>query len=149
MRSNSAPSASRETGFTLLEVMVAFSIAALAIALLYNGATGGLNATATATKSHEALSLARSHMAAIGKGEAILPQETSGTDGDGYSWHLRIREIGSRQMALSDSDTANDTKPTNAVLYDVQVKESWEVAGRSHEISLETHRFDLRSAEGG
>ena len=38
----------REAGFTLLEVMVAFIIAALAITLLYNGATGGLNATETA-----------------------------------------------------------------------------------------------------
>jgi hypothetical protein len=126
--------------------MVAFVIAALAIALLYNGATGGLNATATATKSEEALALARSHMAAIGKGEAIAPQETSGVDGDGYSWHLRIRPIGQRQMTLSDSDTANDTKPTNAVLYDVQVRESWEVAGRTHDISLETRRFDMRTA---
>lgn len=135
-----------ESGFTLLEVMVAFVIAALAIALLYNGATGGLNATATATKSEEALALARSHMAAIGKGEAIAPQETSGVDGDGYSWHLRIRPIGQRQMTLSDSDTANDTKPTNAVLYDVQVRESWEVAGRTHDISLETRRFDMRTA---
>jgi general secretion pathway protein I len=149
MKGSATGEAAHEAGFTLLEVMVAFSIAALAIALLYNGATGGLNATATAAKSQEALSLARSHLAAIGKGEAIAPQETSGTDGDGYSWHLRIREIGSRQMALSDSDTANDTKPTNAILYDVQVRESWEVAGRSHDISLETHRVDLRSAAGG
>jgi hypothetical protein len=85
-------------------------------------------------------------MAAIGKGEAIAPQETSGVDGDGYSWHLRIRPIGQRQMTLSDSDTANDTKPTNAVLYDVQVRESWEVAGRTHDISLETRRFDMRTA---
>jgi general secretion pathway protein I len=144
MRPEPAPAS--DAGFTLLEVMVAFVIAALAIALLYNGATGGLNATATATKSEEALALARSHMAAIGKGEAIAPQETSGVDGDGYSWHLRIRPIGQRQMTLSDSDTANDTKPTNAVLYDVQVRESWEVAGRTHDISLETRRFDMRTA---
>ena len=148
MRPDTTVASQHEDGFTLLEVMVAFAIAALAITLLYDGATGGLNATATATKSQEALMLARSHMAAIGRGESIAPQETSGTDGDGYSWHLRIRQLGQREMTLSDSDQANDTKPTNAVLYDVQVRESWEVAGRSHEISLETRRFDLRTAEG-
>jgi hypothetical protein len=35
------------------------------------------------------------------------------------------------------------------VLYDVQVRESWEVAGRTHEISLQTRRFDMRTAGGG
>jgi general secretion pathway protein I len=143
------PQAGNDAGFTLLEVMVAFAISALAIALLYNGATGGLNATATATRSEEALALARSHLAAIGRGEAILAQETSGTDGDGYSWHLRIRQLGQREMTLSDSDSANDTKPTNAVLFDVQVRESWEVAGRTHEISLESRRLDMRTVDGG
>jgi general secretion pathway protein I len=146
MRLEPAPHAAGDAGFTLLEVMVAFAISALAIALLYNGATGGLNATATATKSEEALALARSHLAAIGRGEAISQQETSGTDGDGYSWHLRVRQLGQREMTLTDSDQANDTKPTSAVLFDVKVGESWVVAGRTHEITLETHRFDMKTA---
>ena len=140
------PDAPADSGFTLLEVMVAFAIAALAIALLYSGATGGLAATATAEKSQEALTLARSHMAAIGRGSAITPQETDGPDGEGFSWRLRIRQIGSREMTLTDSDRANDTKPTSAVLYDIEVDESWEDAGRTHTLSLRTHRFDMRTA---
>jgi general secretion pathway protein I len=137
-----------EAGFTLLEVMVAFVIAALAITLLYSGATGGLSATETAGKTQEALALARSHIAAVGRGEAISKQETSGVDGDGYSWLLRIRSVASRELTLSDSDRANDTKPTSAILYDIAVTESWTEAGHPHGLTLETRRFEVRAAEG-
>jgi general secretion pathway protein I len=138
----------REAGFTLLEVMVAFIIAALAITLLYNGATGGLNATETAARTQEAVALARSHITAVGRGEAISRQETSGVDGDGYEWHLHVLSVGSRELTLSDSDRANDTKPTKAILYDIAVTESWTEAGHPHAVTLQTRRFEVRS-EGG
>ena len=138
----------REAGFTLLEVMVAFIIAALAITLLYNGATGGLNATETAARTQEAVALARSHITAVGRGEAIARQETSGVDGDGYEWHLHVLSVGSRELTLSDSDRANDTKPTKAILYDIAVTESWTEAGHPHAVTLQTRRFEVRS-EGG
>ena len=138
----------REAGFTLLEVMVAFIIAALAITLLYNGATGGLNATETAARTEEALALARSHITAVGRGEAISRQESSGVDGDGYEWHLHIQSVASRELTLSDSDRANDTKPTKAILYDIALTESWTEAGHPHAVTLQTRRFEVRS-EGG
>jgi general secretion pathway protein I len=139
----------RDQGFTLLEVIVAFAICALAVGVLYQGATGGLLATGSAAKSVEAISLARSHLAAIGHGDAIAQQDSSGTDGDGFDWHLHIRPIATRQMNLSDSDRANDTKDTSAVLYDIAVTESWTVSGHTRQVTIETHRFDLRTAEGG
>jgi general secretion pathway protein I len=137
-----------DAGFTLLEVMVAFIIAALAITLLYNGATGGLNASETASRTQEAVALARSHLAAIGRGEAISRQESSGVDGDGYAYHLHIAPAASRELTLSDTDRANDTKPTKAVLYDIAVTESWSEAGHKHAITLQTRRFEVRT-EGG
>jgi len=137
-----------EAGFTLLEVMIAFVIAALALSLLYQGATGGLRATAAATRTEEAISLAKSHLAAIGRGEGIAQQESSGVDGDGFEWRLHVQPIGTRQLSLSDSDRANDAKPTAAVLFDVKVTESWEDAGHQHQVSLQTHRLDVHSSEG-
>jgi general secretion pathway protein I len=138
-----------DAGFTLLEVIVAFVISALAVALLYQGTTGGLAATASASRTNEAVLLARSHLAAIGHGDAIAQQDSSGVDGDGYSWHLHIKPIASREMNLSDSDRANDTKPTNAVLYDILVTETWQDGPRTRMVSLGTRRFDLRTASGG
>jgi general secretion pathway protein I len=138
-----------DAGFTLLEVIVAFAISALAVGVLYEGASGGLMATGSAAKTVEALSLAKSHLAAIGHGDGIAQQESSGTDGDGFDWHLHIRPLASRQMNLSDSDRANDTKETAAVLYDVLVTESWTEGGHTHQVAIGTHRLDMRTADGG
>ncbi len=135
-------------GFTLLEVMIAFVIAALAIGALFGGTVAGLDATSVAARYDEAVSLARSHLAAIGHGDAIKPQQTSGADGEGFTWHLAIREAGSRQLQLSDQDRANDIKPTRAVIYDVRVTESWKAGGRERQVAITTRRLDVRAAEG-
>ena len=137
-----------DRGFTLLEVLIAFVIAALAMGALFSGTVSGLDATAVAARYDEAISLAKSHLAPIGRGSAIAPQETSGADGEGFTWHLRIREAASRQLVLSDQDRANDVKPSRAVLYDIVVTESWKAGGRTRQVSLATRRFDVRAAEG-
>jgi general secretion pathway protein I len=139
----------RSAGFTLLEVLVAFVIAALAMAALYSGTVGGLDATAVAAKYDEAISLARSHLAALGHGEAIAMQERSGAEGEGFTWHLRIRRHGSRTLTLSDQDRANDIKPARAVLYDIIVTESWKAGGRERQVTLATRRFDVLQDQGG
>jgi general secretion pathway protein I len=136
-----------EAGFTLIEVMIAFVIAALAISLMYQGATGGLSASASAARTEEAISLAKSHLAVIGRGQGIAQQESSGVDGGGFAFHLHVAPIGTRQLTLTDSDRANDTKPTAAVLYDVLVTESWKDAGRTRQVTLGTHRLNVQTAD--
>jgi general secretion pathway protein I len=144
MRPDPAPA---EGGFTLLEVMIAFVIAAFAMSLLYQGATGGLAASASAARTEEAISLAKSHLAVIGRGQGIARQESSGVDGGGFEFHLHVAPIGTRQLSLSDSDRANDTKPTAAILYDVLVTESWTVAGHTHQVALGTHRLSVQTVD--
>lgn len=134
----------RQAGFTLLEVVVSFAIAALAIGVLYQGVGGGLQATATAARTSEALSLARSHLAALGRGQAVLVQDTSGPEGAGFTWHLRVRPLGTRQIALTESDQATDTRPTSAVLYEAIVTETWEEAGHPHSVVLTTRLVDTK-----
>jgi general secretion pathway protein I len=143
-----AARACRQDGFTLLEVLIAFVLAALAMGALYGGTAAGLDATSVSAKYDEAVSLARSHLAGIGRGEAIARQQTSGADGEGFTWHLHIREAGTRQLQLSDQDRANDVKPSLAVLYDIQVTESWKAGGRERQVTLATRRLDVRTAEG-
>lgn len=136
-----------DLGFTLLEVLIAFVIAALAIGVLYGGTVTGLDATAVSAKYDEAVSLARSHLDPIGHGAAIALQDTSGADGETFTWHLRIREAGRRPLHLSDQDKANDIKPATAVLYDVVVTESWKVGGQQRQVTLATRRVDVKAAE--
>jgi len=138
-----------DRGFTLLEVLIAFVVAALAIGVLYGGTVTGLDATAISARYDEAVSLARSHLDPIGHGAAIALQETSGADGDGFTWHLRIRQAGSRALQLSDQDRSNDIKPASAVLFDIVVTESWKVGGQERHVTLATRRLDVKSSGGG
>jgi len=55
---------SLQGGFTLLEVLIAFAIVAIALAALIKGAGFGFNAVGQSARYEEALSRARSHLAA-------------------------------------------------------------------------------------
>ena len=125
--------AAGDAGFTLLEVLVAFVIAALALGVLFEGAVGGLRSTRVADRTQEALSRAQSHLAAVGHGTPLGAATQEGDDGSGYHWSLRIRPLQSAAVG-----------PSRLVLYAVQVTESWsdgssQGAGRS--VVLRTERL--------
>ena len=102
-------------GFTLLEVLVAFVIAALALGVLFEGAVGTLRVDHVADRTEQALSRARSHLATIGRGVALRPTEQEGDDGSGFRWKLSIRPMGAIGGAAGG----------RTVLYSVRVQESW------------------------
>jgi general secretion pathway protein I len=81
------------SGFTLLEVMAAFVIAALAMLVLYRAAFDGAAQTTTAARYQEALVRAQSRLAVIGTLTALQPMRQSGDDGAGYSWQLAISPV--------------------------------------------------------
>ena len=136
---------STERGFTLLEVLIAFAIAAMALAALFGGTVGGLNATEVSARYAEALSLARSHVAAVGRGEAIAQLDTSGAEGEGFTWHLSIHRVGTRPLNQSDNSRANDENPSSAILFDVVATESWKDGSRTRQVSVATRRVDVQS----
>ena len=128
--------AARDGGFTLLEVLVAFAIAALALGVLFEGAVGGIRSTRVADRTVEALSRAQSHLAAVGQGIPLGPGTQGGDDGGGYRWSVRIR------TARSAS-----TGTMRVVLYAVQVTESWDNGsggdGSGRSVVLRTERLGV------
>jgi len=78
----------REAGFTLLEVLVAFIIAALFLAVLANAGIEGLRASRLSAQYQEALARAQSHLAAAI--DTPRAGDRQGDEGDGYHWHVRI-----------------------------------------------------------
>lgn len=80
----------RDAGFTLLEVMVAFVIMALASVLLYQAGIGSARQCLAAARTQEALARAQSRLASIGTLTPLRPLQAGGDDGGGYSWQLRI-----------------------------------------------------------
>jgi general secretion pathway protein I len=82
--------AARDSGFTLLEVVIAFVIAALALAALVRAGGSALYATQTASRYQEAVSRAESHLAATTHGPPLRAGDNQGDDGGGFHWRVRV-----------------------------------------------------------
>ena len=111
-----------EAGFTLLEVMAAFVIAALASIVLYQAGFNGAAETATAARYQEAVVRAQSRLATIGVLTALQPEQLNGDDGGGFHWRLSI---------------APEQSTGTLTLYAVQVTESF----GNRQVTLATARL--------
>lgn len=119
-----------EAGFTLLEALIAFAIAALALAALLGGALTGLRATEAASRTEEALARARSRLAAL-EAAPLAPADGRGDDGGGFAWRLRVSP-----EAVSGGLT----------LYAVSVAVAWRDGNTPREVRLETQRLGPSAA---
>ncbi len=137
-----------EGGFTLLEVLVAFVIAALALGIMFDAAIGGLRATESANRYQEALSLARSHLASI-VSAGLAGREVSGDDGHGFHFSVRIRPAGTAKLARGTDADPTQAVPPQATLYAVTVTESWKGDGGDKQIRLDSARLGSGPAKGG
>jgi prepilin-type N-terminal cleavage/methylation domain-containing protein len=115
-----SPDRGRQRGFTLLEVLVALAIMALAMAALADGAATGLGGSHGAGKTLEALSHARSHLAALEAG-GLVPGTTEAGDGGGF--HTSVQVV-----------------PVMPGLDDVLVTVSWSDGGVRRSVTLATRR---------
>jgi len=107
-----------DAGFTLIEVLVALVIAALALGVLYQGSVGGMRSAKVASRYEEALSRARSHMAGLLVQGGFRAGLQSGRDGGGFTWQTRV-------MPLGVAVTGGPPQPTRPALYALTVTESW------------------------
>lgn len=125
-----------EGGFLLLEVLVAFVIAALALAVLFRGAVAGLRATDIAGRYEQAVARARSHLAALGgRASHFVPGVATGDDGSGFRWETHTTPVGSLTIA--------GPPPERILLYRVSVTESWSAGhGTRREVQLTTARLE-------
>ncbi len=135
-------------GFTLLEVLIAFVIAALALGILFDSSIGGLRASQTASRYQEALSLARSHLASVAS-VGLAAREVSGDDGQGFHFMVRIKPAGTATLARAPGDDPAQTITAQATLYTVTVTESWQGDGGERQIRLDSARLSSGAAKGG
>ena len=117
-----------ESGMALLEVIVAFIIAAAALSVLFSGSLDGLRNASVASRTEEALSHARSRLAVIGRGERMIAGESEGDDGGGYRFVQHILPVASLP---SDGGT----------LYAVEVEVSWQDGAQTRVVRLATERL--------
>ena len=125
-----------DAGFTLLEVVVATAIGALALVALFQAGSAGLLTVGEATRVEAAVDRARSHLAEFTDTGAIAPGDSEGDDGDGYRWRLSVRPVASQPPGAPDRASA--LPPS---LYDVAVTISWGADRHQRSVVLETERI--------
>jgi general secretion pathway protein I len=127
--------APKSGGFTLLEVVVALAIAAIALVGLFQAGSGGLFAVDTAGRVQEAIQRAQSHLAAVGRDASLAQGDFTDDDGGGYRWRLSVRPMATRQvLAVGGNTNATET------LFDVEVAISWPGRNGDRSVVLRTLR---------
>ncbi len=125
-----------DRGFTLLEVLIAFSIAAAAILVIMRANVAGIDSARTAARYEEAIARARSHLANTGIAAPLIPGTSSGDDGGGYRWQIDVTPIGSTGMPPTGIGP-----PQSVTLYEIAVHVGWRDTGRQREVLLRTRRL--------
>lgn len=112
---------------SLLEVLAAFVIAALAVGTVVNGGMDGLRAARIAAHTEDALSRARSRLAAAAA--SPVPGESAGEDGGSYRWRLSVAPV------------AASAGRHGPALLGLRVAVSWTMDGGTRQVVLQTERL--------
>ena len=121
-------------GFTLLEIVVALAIMALALVGLFRAGSGGVLAVDAAGHVDEAIERAQSHLAAIGRAGAVSPGETEGDDGGGYRWQVRTRPLAALQVG-------SGAAAATVTLFEIEVAISWRAGAGRRSVVLSSRRL--------
>lgn len=117
----------RRNGFTLIEIIVAFTIMATLLVGFLAGTRRALDGIAAAEARGELLAHAENRLAMIGTIVPLVETEENGRE-DGYSWQVTIR----RHDLPAGRDDIADT--VGLVLYEVDVRVS-DDAGREERLT--------------
>jgi len=128
----------------LLEVLVAFVIALMALGLLYSGGADGLSAARVAARTEEAVARARSRLTAECHGAKLSPGARSGDDGGGFAWKSEVTREESTSVVRGEAD--DPKPPLRADLWAVRVTITWPGGLRPHRVSLATRCLSIGPA---
>ena len=120
----------RRGGFTLLEVIVAFTILSVALVGLLQAFATGMHGLSAAKTSATAVMHARSKLDQVGQAIQLEDGETSGEFDDGYAWRVRIAEA-----QFEDQDQVAGSL---AVAFEVEVRVN---APQGRAVTLRTLRL--------
>jgi len=118
----------KNKGFSLLEILVAFTIMAISLSILLNIFSSGVNTAVIAEDYIVATQIAESLMAKTGIEEPLVIGQSTGTEDEKYQWQVKIEN-----SINPDLDEDSDIE-----LLAVQVIVSWDndqQNGRSVELN--------------
>lgn len=107
-----------DRGFALMEVLIAFTIAAMAIATLAYGVTTAFRSDLRAQSSRAEMRLAQSRLEAAGIEQPLVAGTIEG-DTNGLHWRQHVSKA--KPIVLAAPLTAKDGKRSTAELYWVEI----------------------------
>lgn len=123
-----------QQGFSLLEILVAFSILALSLGVLLNIFSGGVRRAAISEEYQQAITIAESKLATAGTEEELQEGEIDGVIGDKYHWYLRAK-------LFYDEDEGLEEEALSVEPYQITVTVEWEAGKQERQIELTTLRL--------
>jgi len=123
----------RSRGYTLIEVLVAFMIMALALTVLLRIFSGGVRNVAVSSDYAQAVLIAESRLATAGIDDTLAPGETGGLENGRFRW----------TRVVSDYEPSFDYRPAVDGLhaYRVAVSVSWPNGDKERRVELKTVRI--------
>ncbi len=120
-------------GFTLIEVLVAFSILSLTLAALFSLLSSGTRNTRVADEYSRAVVWAESKLAEIGVSEPLRSGVRRGRVDSHYQWELRVEKRPPREMGVfTDYEWE---------LFDLTLRVWWLSMGQERDLALSTVRL--------
>lgn len=134
-----------QRGYTLIEVIVAFAILALALTLLLGTLSGGARQVRWAADAGRAALLAQSLLDQTGVGEVLQPGRRDGELEDGrYRWSMEVAPYVDR--ARPPATTVDAFSPQ---LLRLQLTMTWGEGGPRERLQVSTLRLVQPGSEGG
>lgn len=129
----------KQKGFTLLEVLVAFSILAISVGVTLNIFSRGLQSAIVSDEYVHAVTIAQSLLARTGTEIALQDNAISGEE-QGFQWFVRIMPY------LTEASSAGqDQQQQNLALYEVVVEVAWQEETENRSLVLTTLRLAAAS----
>ena len=122
----------KQKGFSLLEILIAFSILAISLGILLKIFSAGINTAVVSEDYTAAVQIAESLMAKTGLESPLQAGEDSGTENEKYEWQVLVTPY------LFNPDNIDEmTITTN--LFKVKVVVNWDIEKtKSRQIELTT-----------
>ena len=110
----------KQKGFSLLEILIAFSILAISLGILLKIFSAGINTAVVAEDYTAAVQIAESLMAKTGLESPLQAGEDSGTENEKYEWQVLVTPY------LFNPDNLDEMTITTT-LFKVKVIVNWDI----------------------